>query len=170
MPSVKVPLVYPRLDEIQGRIAAALGEVLTESAGWRLSVYAPRQLGLDGGPGTGGVYSVELPNTELPEIRRMRRGDTYATEPMQAHTTVVVRWIWTLPADGQDAAYTQALRVEATIMGALVAGNLDITDLHPLRVTRARRDIIGDGTHVHGQIECMVDHAYVIEKLADVEP
>lgn len=163
MTTVSVPAGYPTLDELQSRVLAVVAAALPAESGWRPSVYAPRQLGLDGGPGAGQVYSVELPRTELPETRRVRRDSQYGDQPLQAHTTVIVRWLWTLPADGQDSAYADALKVEAKLVGALVAGFMDTTSIHPLRLTRTQRDIIGDGTYVHGMIEGVFDHAYVIQ-------
>lgn len=163
MTRVLIPASHPTLEDLQSRVLAVLAVALPASEGWRESVYAPRQLGLDGGPGSGQVYSVELPDTDIPETRRQRRGAAYGVEPWQAKTTILVRWVVALPADGQDAGYSGALRTEARIVGALLNGTMVTTNTHEIRVPRTRREIIGDGTHLHGMVYAEIGHAYVIE-------
>lgn len=146
---------------LRTRFISALAAGLGSS--WRESVFTPAAIGADGGPVPSHVFSVELPDLQIEPGRRRSVTQGADFEPWLATTTVVIRWLWRLRADGASADYATAIDIEPTIFGILFGGdNFDHTGIQSAVVSGSRRDVIADGNFLLGTLTLTLRHPYAI--------
>ena len=149
-------MTLPTATTVRAAFATSLTAGLT---GWRQSVFQPGQIGRDGGPSSGKVWSVEIGATALLEGRhRVKSGAGYTTEPFQVEDEVVVRWLLEIRGDAAVADYAAGVATDALILKTLYTGANALTcaGFNTPILVDSTRELAGDGAYLVGAMRFTV--------------